>query len=248
MKELIFLCSLALPGTVAAQDLIPPGTILPVQLSQSLSSDKSRPGQVITGRVAQNVPLPGGKKIRARTKVVGHIIRVAPATGGRGVAVSLRFDTLIVSKSSIPITVSLRALASVMELEDAEIPPMGPDRGISAASYTTTQVGGDVVYQGGGPVMNGGEVVGQPVPDGVLVRVREKPGTKCRAAVDGSESPQALWLFSSDACGIYGYSHLTITHAGRTSPVGEIVLASDGRRWTVRDGSGLLLRVIGNRR
>jgi hypothetical protein len=88
------------------------------------------------------------------------------------------------------------------------------------------------------------EVVGTSVADGVLARVRFKEGTKCRGAVDGNDKPQALWVFSADACGIYGIEHLTIAHAGRTAPVGTIVLASEAHNARLNNRDGLLLRVI----
>jgi hypothetical protein len=72
---------------------IPPGTILPVQLNSSVSSTKSRPGQVITGRITQDVPLTAGVRIREGGKVIGHIVEVTRATGGTGGRISLQFDT-----------------------------------------------------------------------------------------------------------------------------------------------------------
>jgi len=233
---------LAFATALYGQNAVPTGTILPVQLNSSLNSKKSKPGQVITARVMQDVPLPSGGKIRAGSKAVGHIIDVAEASNGSGAKLSLQFDRLAVSNRALPITTDLRALASMMDVEDAQVPQIGPDRGTSEDAWTTTQIGGDVDYHDG-PVTKGLQVVGMPTHDGVLVRLASKPGTKCRGDLSGSDLPQAFWLFSADACGTYGFRDLTIQHAGRSNPVGQITLTSEKDNFDVRSGSGLLLRV-----
>jgi hypothetical protein len=191
----------------------------------------------------QDVPLPSGAKIHAGAKVVGHIIEVVDARDGSGAKLSLEFDTLEVSKRRIPITTNLRALASMMDVEEAQLPNTGPDSGTSEYEWVTEQIGGNVVYGRGGPVTNGLQVVGTLTANGVLGRVSSKSGTKCRGDVGGNDLPQALWLFSADACGTYGFADLTIAHTGRSYPVGQITLASEKRNFDVRSGSGLLLRV-----
>ena len=90
------------------------------------------------------------------------------------------------------------------------------------------------------------QVVGEPLfPDGVLGKMRSDPGSPCRAAVDQNHTPQALWLFSTDACGVYGYEDVKIARTGRTEPVGEITLASSKGNLAIESGSGWLLRVDG---
>jgi hypothetical protein len=74
-------------------------------------------------------------------------------------------------------------------------------------------------------------------------RLGSRPGTKCRGALDGNDQPQAVWVFSSDACGLYDFRNVTLTHAGRTSPVGETRLESPKGNLNIPSGSGLLLRV-----
>jgi len=238
-----FLISLLLFSVAAwAQNAVPAGTVLPAELSASLDSAKSKPGQVITARIMQDVPLPAGR-IPAGARIIGHIVDVAPAKNGSGMEISLQFDALRFSHRSIPITTNLRAWASMAEVEDAQIPSTGPDRGTPWAWMTTNQIGGEVVYGQDGPVTNGSSFVGRQAPGGVLVHLTTKPGSMCRSEVEGNDSPQALWLFSSDACGLYGFSGLEITHAGRTDPVGQIRIASKEGRLHIQGGSGFLLRV-----
>jgi hypothetical protein len=228
-----------------AQSVIPAGTILPVALNSSLNSRKTRSGQVIKARIMQDVPLPAGSKIRAGAKIIGHVVAVRPASKAATAEISIRFDTLATGKRRIPLVTNLRALATVLDVSEAQIPETGPDRGTSENSWTTEQIGGEVDYHGA-MVAHGSDIVGHSVPDGVLVRAASKRGTKCRGVVDGNDEPQALWVFSSDACGLYGFPDVILTHAGRTDPVGEITLLSNKGNLNIRAGSGMLLRVNNN--
>lgn len=243
MKTSLLVGALTLATTLFAQNVVPAGTILPLTLNSSLNSKKSKSGQVVTARLMQDVSLRSGAKIRAGSKVIGRVLEVVDGSNGSGARLSLQFDTLEVSKREMPITTNLRALASMMDVWQAQIPKTGPDRGTSEDSWVTEQIGGDAVYGRGGPVTEGLHVVAVSTTTGALGRVVSKPGTKCGGDVSDNHSPQALWLFSADACGIYGFTDLTIVHAGRNTPVGQITLASEKRNFEVRRGSGLLLRV-----
>jgi len=235
-------------GSASGAIAVPSGTILPVHLNSTISSAKCKPGRVITGRIMQDVPLASGARVREGSKVVGHIVEVTPASAGGQVRISLLFDKLISSHQTISITTNLRAIAGFMEVRDAQT-PFGAGEGDVYRWLTTVQVGGDVAYGDGGPVTTGEDahdVVGKVINGGVLGRVRAKEGTRCRGAIDGNDTPQALWVFSSDACGTYGLEHMGITHAGRTAPVGVITLAPNRRDFKIRSGAGMLLRVDGN--
>jgi hypothetical protein len=243
MKHKLGIALIMLAADLFAQSTIPVGTILPVTLNSALNSRKVKTGQVISARVMQDVPLSPGSTIHAGAKVAGHVIDVQPANGANGAQISFRFDTLTVSRQPIPVTINLRALASMMAVQEAQLPESGPDRGTSQNAWTTDQIGGEVVYRGGGPVADGLRTVGEPTYGGVLVHVSSKPGTKCRGEIEDNDRLQALWVFSSDACGVYDFPELEIVHAGRTDPVGEITLASHKGDVNVRAGSGMLLRV-----
>lgn len=225
---------------------IPPGTILPIILRTSLSF-KCKTGDLIRGKIAQDVPLPSGFTIRRGSEVTGHIVEVTPAGIASGPAVSLRFDAVHFQGARVPIVTNLRAIAGFMEVGAAAYPEEDPKSAIPYRMLNTAQIGGQVVFGFGGPVTsaeNTSIVVGKSVGDGgILAPAIAKPGSSCRGAVADNDRPQAMWVFSSDACGIYGIDHLKITHAGRTDPKGVIVLASDKQNLKLRNGDGLLLRV-----
>ena len=173
-------------------------------------------------------------------------MEVIPGDSALGARVSIQFDTLRSSQRVIPISTSLRAIAGPIEAAQAQTPQSGSGEGDDLEWMDTTQIGGDSVYGLGGPVTaakNASLVVGKKVAGGVLSQVRAKEGTKCRGAIDGNNSLQALWVFSSDACGTYGIEHLHIAHAGRTGPAGVIVLSSDSGTLKIRSGTAMLLRV-----
>ncbi|HTX41429.1 MAG TPA: hypothetical protein VMD25_06345 [Acidobacteriaceae bacterium] len=224
---------LLLPIALAAQNLIPPGTILPLRLDTGINAHKLRAGEEIRATVMQTIP---GTPVRRGTKVLGLVIHVAPAQ------VILRFDTVVWHRRQIPIRTNLRALASMMEVNAAYTPEEQASRGLTPETWTTQQIGGDQVYRGGGPVTRGSIKVGEPTAYGV--RGQLIGNGPCRGAVDGNENPQAFWLFSTDACGVYGIPGLTIAHAGRET--GTIELLSGNGKLNIRSGSGMLLRVHGS--
>ncbi|HYA64437.1 MAG TPA: hypothetical protein VED66_14635 [Candidatus Sulfotelmatobacter sp.] len=234
--------------TASEHSPIPPGTILPVILRTTISLEKVKQGQVIYGKIAQEVPLPGGSRIRKGSKVEGRVVAVLPAGNGTGAKISVRFDKVYLQGKTIPITTDLRAIAGFMEVLDAGTPNQAMGEGDVSNWMTTRQIGGDSVFGVGGPVTsahNANEVVGKSLMSGgVLVQVRPNELADCRGAVNGNNAPQALWVFSSDACGTYGLLNVRIAHAGRTDPVGTITLEVQARNAKIQNGAGLLLRVI----
>ena len=66
---------------------------------------------------------------------------------------------------------------------------------------------------------------------------------RCRGVVDDNKSPQAMWVFSSDSCGTYGLSNIRVAHAGKTEPVGVIVLTSEKGQLKLPSDAGMLLHV-----
>jgi len=228
-------------AVAAAAQQIPAGTVLPVMLSTTLDSRHDKPGQAISGRLKQDVALPDGSVLPKDTRVVGHIVTVAPATPGQAARLGLQFDYLVAKGKKISVSAHLRALASMNEVFEAKMPTNAwDDYGTSPSDWNTVQVGGAGVYRGSGQLIANGDVVGRATDYGaVTARLMAAPQRGCTSGDD--ERDQSLWIFSPWACGVYGLPDLTIAHTGRTTPVGLIELASN-RFVRVDGGSGWLLR------
>lgn len=230
--------ALLFPAARAAQHPLPAGTLLPATLDHGLNAQKVHSGQIVRARIMQSVP---GTGIHRGATLLGRVVRVSsPAKGAT--TLELRFDAIQDHHRRIAVRTDLRALASPLEVEYAQIPEEMSSRGLNPENWDTQQIGGDQVYRGGGPVAEGNKAVGKPVAYGVLVSPRVKSGSPCRGETNGNPGPQALWLFSADACGLYGFPHVRIEHAGRSND-GSIVLTAEHGKLNLRGGSGLLLRV-----
>jgi hypothetical protein len=236
---------LLLAGSAYAATVVPDSSILPVRLETSLSSKNAKVGELIRARIMQAVPLLGDATIPAGSTVTGEVTAVQVAAGGEGASLAFRFDTLHIAHENVLLTLRLRAIASDQEVRQAQL-PRNSDPTASSNSWTTVQIGGDVVYRGGGPVRSRSGVVGKPVDGGVLVRLDPNPARGCRNDGTG-ERAQALWLFSSDACGSYGLPDVTIVPSERNAPAdatGEFELKSAKGNVVLKSGCGLLLRVV----
>ena len=173
--------------------------------------------------------------------MLGHVVAANSSKNGEA-TLEIRFDTIQEHGQRIPIRSNLRALASFLEVEEAQITEDMSSRGLSPETSTTQQIGGDQVYRRGTrrgwyhnrrsthPLWRSGPPLAQP-------------GQKCRGVVGDNTQPQAFWLFSTSACGVYGFPNIRIAHAGRTDPAGTIVLTARSGKLALTSGSGLLLRV-----
>jgi hypothetical protein len=227
----------------AQSESIPAGTIIPVSLNSTLRSDKSRSRDLITATVMQDVVVGSGETLRKGSKITGHVIEaVVPGDRSDESKISFQFDQVVLGNQNISITTNLRAVASKHAVLAAT-----PQLTSNENTDSQVQIGGDQIsYGSDGLVMVGSQVVGKFTSQGVLAYGGQDLGTPCRGTIDDNDHPQAFWFFSVNACGAYGFGDLTVIHAGRTAPVGEVTLTSKSKVLKVDEGSAMLLLVGGS--
>ena len=235
---LLFLAS----GCLWGQQL-PSGTLLPAMLDGTFDSDKSKPGDEITAKLRQDVLLPDHGKIKRESKILGHVVAVAAASDGNPYQITVTFEKLVVNKRPVNINVGLRAYAT-MELVAQSRQPANANsgNGTSVWDLNLSQIGGQIAYTGQKVVKWNGQVVGRiPQPGWVLAVPMANAELGC-AGPGTNKSEQSFWVFSTNACGIYGSNDMILESGiGGTGP-GQIVFKS-AKNITVRGGSGWLLQV-----
>ena len=218
---------------------LPVGTVVPVMLRSGLNAKKDAAGKRIEGEVMQDVPLPAGTKISKRSRITGHVVSVTKP-GSSGSSIVLAFDAIQDQGRTIPLKASLLAVASFMDVAQARY-PVNPAS--TEDAWVTRQVGGDVVNRAQNKVGTREGVVGTWAGgNSVLARLTPNPGAGCPTG-PGYDREQAVWVFSSAACGTYGLGHVKIENSGGAPPLGNIVLKSSDNV-EIRGGSGWLLIVV----
>ena len=174
--------ALLLSPIALAQEL-PPGTVVPIELSSGLNAKKDEAGKRIEGRVMQEVPVPGGDKINERSRISGHVVRVTkPGTSGSSIV--LRFDAIEDGGRTIPLTAALLAVASMDSVADAQTPINSTSDRDPVSQWVTRQVGGDVINRGRGTAGSTRGVVGKWVRgSSVMIKLTPNPDWGARVAL-----------------------------------------------------------------
>jgi len=226
--------------TLMGAQSLPAGTALPVEVGSSLNAKSSKPGQAIQGKLMQEVRLSSGATLKKGSRVTGHVISTKkPGAGGSSLV--LQFDQLQDEKQKIALNVAVRALASSTNVFNAGLPAGPSSTAEFSGAWVTQQVGGEFVFRGRGYVTSNEGKVGTWSGTGVWGKLQ--PAGDCPAS-DSNGVEQALWIFSTTACGTYGLEDVKLTHAGGSAPVGQVTLES-AKDVEIRGGSGWLLLANG---
>lgn len=226
-------------GMAVAQE-IPAGTVVPVMLSSGLNAEKDKSETKVDGKVMQDVPLPKGK-IHKGARVTGRVVSVSKGPSGSRLVV--KFDAIRNSGQRVQLKAALLAVASMGSVTDAQSPVSLNTDITPKDQWSTRQVGGDTVSRSVGKVASHDGIVGTWIEgSSVLARLTPNSDAGCPEG-PGYDRDQAVWVFSSEACGVYGLKNIKIVASGRLPPVGEISFASKDKI-EIRGGSGWLLIVV----
>jgi hypothetical protein len=225
---------------VTASDKIPVGTVIPVMLSTSLNAAKDKPDKRIEGRVMQEITLPSGIRIKERARIFGHTVNVSNTSSGSSIVV--KFTTIESEGHTFPVTVGLLAVASMTSVNDAQLPISGNSDRDPDTQWATRQIGGDIVRRGWGKVFSSRGTEGKWAGgSSVVIKLTPNVAVGCSEG-PGYDREQAVWIFSSAACGTYGLRNVRIASSGIASPIGDITLTSI-RNINISGGSGWMLIV-----
>jgi hypothetical protein len=230
---------------VQTSSQLPVGLILPARLNDTLKVKDLQKSAILELRVMQDISLPDRGKIPMKSLVRGSVVSAAKDSDGPGVTISLAFTQVVNKDENFSIATRLRAIASYLAVRDAQTALNGIDTGSPAGWSNTVQIGGDIRYGDGGPVRNRHkQTVGKGVLGGVLVHVSANPTLGCDGPIKGEDYLQALWVFSSDACGVYGMKEVKLSQSGNSDPVGTFTLHFEKDDVKLDAGTAFLFQVV----
>jgi len=199
-------------------------TVLPIIFTGSVSADHAKTGTPVEAKTTQRVELPNGGSIPPGTRVTGHVVSAngfvydkTPYAHQKSAVLSVHFDSIQVSGESVPLNVTVRAIASPIASWDAQRPqasdmdPLG----------TLTQIGGDQLIPSQSEVRNmEGEVVAYNKRGGVYAHLIAK--NDC----DSSNVEVSVGIYSPSACGAYGFGDVTVTERGSVESPSTLTFVS----------------------
>jgi len=238
----------ALPSLGAAQLAIPNERSIPVDFSRTVSAAKAKSGDPVLAKTLEDVVLADGTTLRKGALVIGHVVEArgftfdeTPYAVQQPSVLAVHFDTVRVGHQDVPLSVAVRAMANYLAVDEARTPPPS-DLDFSG---TLTQVGGDEVIPREIEVRSpGGDIVGYKRKQGIVAHLipARYPSRGEWHQCGGTNTEEAVAIFSASACGLYGFAKLEMPDNGASSGTFRL----ESRRYTVKlyAGSAALLQVI----
>jgi hypothetical protein len=242
----IFSCGKALGATA------PSSTTIPVTFTQTLDAAKAKVGEEVSVKTAQVVQLEDGKVLPKGTVLLGHVTEARPFSfdptpyaAQQPSRLGIEIDKIVTADGAVPIRVLVRALTSTLESDEAKSPHYTDDTDHVGVMVL---VGGDASYYPfGKEVLNrDGDIVGYHKKDGVFAHLisSEYQTRYSSFSCEGSNTEQAVWIYSPSACGLYGFDDMYLAENGLGNEQGTFRLESRHRTVKLYARSTALMQVI----
>jgi len=225
----------------AQSQVLPQSTAIPVSFEHSIDTKKAKVGDTVTAKTIQVVALPDGKSIAKGSTLTGHVVALdafhfdqTPYAHQQPSTLSIHFDKLRSGDTTIPVNVSVRAIASTIDSRKAAYPHSTDDTdhvGMMTLIGGTTFSPLDKMIQ-----TEDGDAIGYNRRNGVFARLISS------GSCSGTNTEQSIAIFSPDACGAYGFGGDYLTETGRDGS-GTFTLALRGHSVKLYAGSTALLQV-----
>jgi hypothetical protein len=233
----------------ALSQALPHSTAIPVRFVHSLDAKKAKVGDTVTAETMQVITLPGGEEIAKGAMIVGHVVAAqafhfdpTPYAHQQPSLISIHFDKLQKGEAVIPVNLSVRAIASTIDSQEAASPHyldetdrVGTVKLIGGTEFTPF----DKMIQSGD-----GDAIGYNRKNGVFARLASSgysgPGASFHC--EATDTEQSVAIFSPDACGVYGFEGDYLSDNGHDGS-GTFTLAVRGHSVKLYAGSTALLQV-----
>jgi hypothetical protein len=240
---------LSAPCAIAAtQTKVPPGTAIPVRFVRSVDAKRARSGDRVIAKTLQIVFLPGGQRLPKGTLLVGHVVDAQPYhfdpepyAHQKASSISIHFDLIVNRDMTLPVNLSVRALANTFESQWAPRPHYQDE---TDGAGTMILIGGEEFSPFDRTVRDdSGDVIAYNRKGGLFARLlpSDDPVSKTRPNCSSTSTEQSVAIFSPSACGLYGFGSVYMPHAGRSGS-GTFTLVSKGRSIKLYAGSTALLQ------
>jgi hypothetical protein len=187
---------------------------LPITFTKNVSAADAKPGDPVEARTIQSIHLADGREVPAGARVSGHVLAVkvfkydnTPYAKQSAGTLDIQIDSLDVQGEKLPLHVSLRAMADPTTSWGSREPASSDNDPLA----TTTQVGGDLLVPSQKEIRDrNGDVVGYNKRGGQFAHLiaNSRGPLNC----DGGDTEQPVSLFSASACGLYGFTDVSLTN------------------------------------
>jgi hypothetical protein len=201
-------------ATTSTAAQLPAHATLPITFTKTVSAAHAKPGDLILAKTTQAVRLADGHEVPPGSLVKGHVLASRPFTYDKTPyakqipgTLEIQIDSLEVQEETIPLRVSLRAMAGPIASWDATEPEYTSD---VDPHHTTVQIGGDLLTPSQKEILDpNGDVVGYNKKGGAYAHLLAN--SRGPVSCDGGDTEQPVFLFSASACGLYGFSEVSLT-------------------------------------